>query len=155
MNNNITKSVKRTFSKKQYENFIWRDERIADQQQSDRIINEKKKENKLLSLGRSNYVIKRNTINPIHRHNKSGNKISGTRLEDTTRCWRHRGGERGERNSGYNTGRRRDTVRDITRNWNSITLLRKRNDIISELLLPRCPLHCVTLGIRVLNPRPP
>lgn len=43
MNNNITKSVKRTFSKKQYENFIWRDERIADQQQSDRIINEKKK----------------------------------------------------------------------------------------------------------------
>lgn len=50
------------------------------------------------------------------------------------------GGERErERNSGYNTGRR-DTVRDITRNWNSITLLRKRNDIISELLLPRCPL---------------
>lgn len=48
-------------------------------------------------------------------------------------------GEWGERNSGYNTGRR-DTVRDITRNWNSITLLRKRNDIISELLLPRCPL---------------
>lgn len=128
------KSVKYAFSKK-YQNFTWRDERIANQQQSDRIINEKGKQT---PLSRSNYVIKRNMINPIHRHNKSGNKISGTRLEDTTRA----GGttvERGERNSGYNTGRR-DTVRDITRNWNSITLLRKRNDIISELLLPRCPL---------------
>lgn len=87
-NNNEISKV-RFFQK--YQNFIWRDERIADQQQSDRII-KRKKENKLPSLGRSNYVIKRNTINPIHRHNKSGNKISGTRLEDTTRA----GGSRGE-----------------------------------------------------------